>query len=190
MTAFDDAVGGEGRVTNPYIGEIRLFAGNFAPADWAFCAGQLIAISENEALFNLIGTTYGGNGVTDFALPNLQSRVPVHIGSGAGTNYVLGQTGGVESVALTLQQMPSHNHTLGASTTGQTLTPASNTLLGAATAPSQPGSTYAYRASPQNANLNPNTILNSGSGQPHPNIQPYVAVNYIIALYGRYPPQS
>jgi microcystin-dependent protein len=177
-------------VADPFIGEIRLFAGNFAPAGWAFCAGQIVAISGNEALYQLIGTTYGGNGQSNFALPNLQSRVPVHAGTGAGSSYSLGQTGGVETVSLTVQQMPSHNHTLGASTTGQTLAPATNTLLGAATAPGQPGSTYVYRAAPENATLNPSTILNSGSSQPHTNIQPYVAVNYIIALYGRFPTQS
>src|SRR6185437_13404806 len=115
-------------MSSPYVGEIRMFAGNFAPVGWALCAGQLIAISQNETLFQLIGTTYGGDGESTFALPNLQSRVPIHMGTGPGLSpYVIGQSGGNESVTLTTQQIPSHTHTMLATNTGQVATATSST---------------------------------------------------------------
>jgi microcystin-dependent protein len=178
-------------MSSPFVGEIRIFAGNFAPLNWALCNGQIMSIAENEVLYQLIGTTYGGDGVNTFALPNLQSRVPIHQGTltGGGT-YVIGQLGGVETVALTTQQLPVHNHTLGASTSGQVLAPTASTILGAATAPAQPGTTNTYGPTPATSNLNPNTLKPDGGGQPHNNIQPCVAIYYIIALYGIFPTQS
>src|SRR3954468_13707963 len=116
---------GVGEMSEPFVGEIRMFGGNFAPVGWAFCDGQLMPISENDVLFNLIGTTYGGDGQETFALPNLQSRVPIHQGSG----YVIGEAGGTESVTLTVNQMPSHNHPLQVSTdTGAQISPGGNVL--------------------------------------------------------------
>lgn len=175
----------------PYVGEIRIFAGNFAPAGWAFCDGSLIPISQNDTLFNLIGTTYGGDGQTTFALPNLQSCVPVHQGTASsGTPYVIAQTGGVETVTLTTQQMPAHSHALAASSSGQTLVPTSGTVLGVANAPTQPGATYAYGPTPATTTLKTDTLKSDGGSQPHSNIQPYVAIYYIISLYGIYPSPS
>ena len=171
----------------PYIGEIRMFAGNFAPAGWMFCSGQLLPISENDALFNLIGTTYGGDGQTTFALPNLQSRVPIHMGQGSGlSNYQLGEIGGVETVTLTTQQMPSHTHAAGCGDVaggGQNANPAnaiwhiSDVLQYANPATSGP---------PTGVMKNTAISLVGGS-QPHDNMLPYLALNYIISLFGVFP---
>jgi microcystin-dependent protein len=177
-------------MTAPYVGEIRIFAGTFAPAGWMFCAGQTLSIAEYSTLFALIGTTYGGDGQQTFLLPNLQSRVPIHQGTGGGGSYVMGQPGGVENVTLTTQQMPQHNHSLGAANTGQVLAPTANTIVGAAIAPTQPGNTYTYGPPPGATTLNPNTIKNDGGSQPHNNIQPYVAIYYIISLFGIFPSQN
>ena len=178
---------------DPYIGEIRMFAGTFAPLNWNFCNGTLIAISQNQTLYNLIGTTYGGNGTTTFALPNLLSRVPIHQGtSRQGPTFVIGQSAGTENVTLTTQQMPSHSHSLFASTnSGQVQTP-SSVLIPAQATTSATGSPNIYSAAPPNQNetLVPTTIANDGGSQPHTNIQPYLAVNYIISLYGQFPPRS
>ena len=165
-----------------YIGEIRMFAGNFAPVDWAFCNGQVLAISDNDALFNLIGTTYGGDGLTTFALPNLQSRVPIHQGGGT----VLAQTGGTETVTLTGAQMPVHNHLLQATSNGSVLAPAANALP-ATVVSAQQGTTLYGTGSGKPVTLQAGTIGANTAGQPHSNIQPYVALSYIIALYGIYP---
>jgi microcystin-dependent protein len=172
-------------MAQPYIGEIRLFGGNYAPAGWAFCNGALVPISENPTLFNLIGTTYGGNGQTTFALPNLQSRVPIHQGTGGGGTYVIAQTGGVETVTLSTGQIPQHNHLVNATASGQQLSP-SNAYPANATSPTQAG-VLVYEAPPPGSKLNQATIQNAGSSQPHDNIQPFVAINYIIALFGIYP---
>ena len=176
---------------NPYVGEIRIFAGTFAPLNWHFCDGTLIAISENPTLFQLIGTTYGGNGTTTFALPNLLSRLPVHQGTASFGTFVLGQSAGVETVTLSLQEMPAHTHTLMSATAGQVQAPSGNVIPALATSGAT-GSINVYSAGPpvSGENIHPNTIGPAGGSQPHSNIQPYVAVNYIISLFGIFPTQS
>jgi microcystin-dependent protein len=171
---------------NPYLGEIRIFGGNFAPQGWALCNGQLLPISSNAALFSILGTTYGGDGRQTFALPNLQSRVPIDWGQGPGlSQYIPGQASGVENVTLNQQQMPQHNHTMGTlSAPGTTDRP--NTQLLA-----QPTSGNAYGPAPSDGSaLNPAAIGLAGGNQPHANLQPYLAVNFIIALQGIYPPRG
>lgn len=170
--------------SQPFVGEIAIFAGNFAPAGWEFCRGQLLPISENEALFQLIGTTYGGDGQETFALPNLQSRVPVHMGSGPGlSTYQLAEAAGVESVSLSTQQIPSHTHTLSASASPGT----SASPLGTALADSGSGSAQ-YTQSTTSLVKQPTQPLGVvGGSQPHENMQPYLVVNYIISLYGTFP---
>jgi microcystin-dependent protein len=172
-------------MAQPYIGEIRMFAGNFAPAGWAFCDGQLIPIAENDALFTLIGTTYGGDGEQTFALPNLQSRVPIHQGQGPGlsNNYILGETGGVEEVTLSINQIPQHSHIPQASNTGGSDNPANNFW-----AHSTLGKPYA--GAPPTVQMNAGTILPAGSSQPHENMIPFLCVTYIISLFGVFPTQS
>jgi microcystin-dependent protein len=160
----------------PYIGEIRMFAGNFAPAGWAFCNGQLIPISENDALYTLIGTTYGGDGQETFALPNLQSRVPMHAGNG----NTLAEMAGVEEVTLTVQQIPVHSHPPLGSNSLATQTTAGGGMFAQSVA-----SLYAG-VSP--VNLSPQAITPVGGSQPHTNIQPYLCINFIISLFGIFPP--
>lgn len=166
----------------PYIGEIRLFAGNFAPAGWAFCNGAVLAIAENEVLFNLIGTTYGGDGQSTFALPNLQSRVPIHQGQGTGlSNYLLAETGGVEQVTLTVQQIPLHNHGAGCKNgAGDSAAPANSVPAANTTA-------LAYGAIPPQQNMNATIIGAAGGSQPHENVQPFLCVSFIISLFGVFP---
>jgi microcystin-dependent protein len=175
-------------MSQPYVGEIRIFAGTFAPAGWMFCAGQLLPISEYDTLFNLIGTTYGGDGQSTFALPNLQSRVPVHMGTGSGGigTYTLAETGGVENVTLTTQQIPQHNHLVNVTTGGQQVSPSAATYPANATS-AQTGNINVYVAPPTGSKLNAATIQPAGGSQPHTNIQPFVAINYIISLFGIYP---
>jgi microcystin-dependent protein len=169
-------------VAQPFIGEIRMFAGNFAPAGWALCNGQLVPISENDALFTLIGTTYGGDGQETFALPNLQSRIPVHQGQGPGlTNRPLGEMAGVESVTLTTQQMPVHNHALVASQNVGASSNPQGQLLAAGT------NVQFFRAIAPNANMAANVITPAGGSQPHDNLMPYLCINYIISLFGLFP---
>src|SRR5580704_9439017 len=173
-------------MSEPFIGEIRLFAGNFAPLNWAFCDGQLMSISDNAALFNLIGTTYGGDGLTTFALPDLRSRVPVHQGSFAGVTYVVGQVGGVENVTLTTQEIPAHSHLIVATSNAATLKrPVQNTFYAA----SSSGNNF-YEAGTTLTALANNTVSSAGTGQPHSNIQPYLTLNWCISLFGVYPSQS
>jgi microcystin-dependent protein len=177
-------------MTTSYVGEIRLFAGNFAPVGWAFCAGQIIAIDQNQALYQLIGTTYGGDGQTTFMLPDLRSRVPVHQGKAtSGTTYTMGQSGGVENVTLTISQLPAHTHPLNFSSTGQVLAPSSNTIAATATTSGSLPNMSVYAAAPGNTTLNPSSVKNDGGSQPHSNIQPYLALSFIISLYGIYPTQ-
>lgn len=167
----------------PYVGEVRLFAGNFAPSGWAFCNGAILSISENETLFQLIGTTYGGNGVTTFAVPDLRGRVPIHQGTGNGlSGRIIGETGGVESVTLTVSQMPVHTHAVGADTRAGTSTKPQGRVWSA----SAPSLTYAAPAG-ANTTLNPATVLASGGSQPHENMLPFLAVNFIISLFGIFP---
>jgi microcystin-dependent protein len=167
----------------PFIGEIRMFGGSFAPAGWMQCDGQLIPISENDALFTLIGTTYGGDGQSTFALPNLQSRVPIHAGTGGGITYQLGEMLGVESVTLTTNQIPIHTHPMLATTDGGlSSSPGSNIL---ANTPSL----KLFTASAPNTSLHAQAITPTGGNQPHSNIQPYLCITFIISLFGIFPHQ-
>lgn len=162
-----------------------MFAGNFAPYGWAFCNGQLLPISQNTALFSLIGTYYGGDGVTTFALPNLQSRVPVHQGQGTGLSpYTIGQNGGFENVTLNVQQMPQHNHNVNVLGVNAGTNKAANNYLADST------SGNVYTSSNPNTTLNPNAISNQGNSHPHANIQPYLCISFIIALQGIYPTRN
>ena len=173
-------------MSNQYVGEVRLVGFNFAPVTWAKCDGTIVAISQNDTLFNLIGTTYGGDGQSTFALPNLQGRIPVHQGtSNIGSTYVMGQLGGVENVTITSSTYPTHNHTLSASANqGGPMSPASNVL-------GQLTNAYSNQA-PSSANVMNNAVLGNspGSSLPHDNLQPYLVLNWIIALYGIYPSRS
>jgi microcystin-dependent protein len=170
----------------PFIGEIRCCGFNFAPEGWALCNGQIMSISDNATLYNLIGTTYGGNGTTTFALPNLQSRVPVHQGNLAGTNYVMGQVGGVENVTLTTQEIPAHSHAIVATSNAATLKrPVTNTFYAA----SSSGNNF-YESGTTLTALANTTVSSAGGGQPHSNIQPYLTLNWCISLFGIYPSQG
>ena len=169
-------------MSDPYMGEIRLFAGSFAPAGWAFCAGQLMPISENDALFNLIGTTYGGDGQETFGLPDLQGRVPIHQGSLAGRTFTIGEKAGVESVTLTLQQIPIHNHLIQVAGTKGDLPNAQGNLLGDAS-----GTLTPYHPGGGALAMNANSLVPQGGSQPHENLQPYLAISYIISLFGIFP---
>jgi microcystin-dependent protein len=168
----------------PYIGEIRMVGFSFPPNGWAFCDGQLMAISQNDALFTLIGTTYGGDGQETFALPNLQSRMPVHSGQGPGTsNYVLGEMGGSESVTLTIQQIPTHNHPLLCSNVNGTQSSPNNGMAAASTQ-----NQFAGPAGPQPMN---NTLVQgAGGGQPHENMMPFLVISFCISLFGVFPQQT
>lgn len=188
-------------MSDPFIGEIRMFAGTYAPRGWAFCQGQLIAISSNSALFSILGTTYGGNGTTNFALPNLQGRSPVGTGTGAGlSNITLGELAGVENVSLTTAQLPVHAPTVAvevaipAVTTSTTAAgaPAANLNLGPVAAAGRAGTLYAPDA--PDTTLKPfaatATVTPVGSGLPVPIRDPYLGMNFIIALEGIYPSRN
>lgn len=173
-------------MSNPYLGEIRMFAGDFAPLEWHFCDGTILPISGFSALFALIGNAYGGDGVTTFALPDLRGRLPVHFGQGPGlSKYEVAEAGGVEQVTLTASQTAAHTHALRAASGGQTLAPGG--ALPAAATSTQTG-VEVYAPGPANATFSPATILASGgSNQPHDNVQPYLCINFIMALSGMYP---
>lgn len=173
-------------MAQPHVGEIRMFAGNFAPAGWMFCEGQLLPISENDTLFQLIGTTYGGDGQETFKLPDLRGRIPIHYGNASsGTIYELADKGGVESVTLTDQQIPSHSHSVLATTDlANSASPADGYLSTTAT-----GNKIYSTANPTIA-LSAQEISPIGGSQPHDNFQPYLCVNFIIALFGLFPSQS
>src|SRR6478735_627923 len=164
-------------MAQPYVGEIRMFAGNFAPAGWMFCEGQLLPISEYETLFNLIGTTYGGDGQSTFALPNLQGRAPVHQGNG----MILAESAGVESVTLTTQQIPVHNHAMVCSTVNAQNPQPKDGLL------AQMPTLQPYASDTAQQQLSPKSILPVGGSQPHENMQPYLCVSFIISLFGIFP---
>ena len=167
-------------MSTPYIGEIRMFAGNFAPVGWLLCQGQLLPISQYDVLFNLIGTTYGGDGQNTFALPNLASRIPYHQGSG----YVLGQMGGAETVTLTTNQIPAHSHSLNADeNSGTELSPANNVLA-------QTQNPLMYRSITPSLAMNGNSVTSDGGGQPHDNMVPFLTINFIIATEGIFPSPS
>ena len=171
-------------MSDPSVGEIRLFAGNFAPDGWAFCDGQLLAIATNEVLFDLIGTTYGGDGQTTYALPDLRGRVPVHQGNNGQSNYVQGQAGGVESVTLATNQMPAHTHAMYASTSPASVTHGPTEVLGSSTAMNL------YGTGAPNMAMDPNALIPVGGNQPHENMPPFVALSYIISMFGIFPSQN
>ena len=170
-------------MSNNFIGEIQLFSFPFAPRGWAFCAGQLLPISQNQALFSLLGTTFGGNGTTTFALPDLRSRAPLHWGNGPGLpSVVLGERAGVESVTLTPSEMPAHNHIPVASSAAPTVgAPNGNAWA--------TGGLTAY-GNPPNSAMAATALANAGGSQPHPNIQPSLALNFCIALQGIFPSRN
>ena len=164
-------------MAQPYVGEIRIFAGHIAPAGWMFCEGQLLPISENETLFLLIGTTYGGDGQSTFALPDLRGRLPIHQGNG----FVLAETGGAEEITLTVNQIPAHSHAVLANSQVATdTTPSSNTV------PSSPSPTI-YTSRTPTVGMSPQIVSSIGGSQPHNNFQPYLCVNFIISLFGIFP---
>lgn len=167
-------------MAQPYVGEIRMFGGNFAPAGWMFCDGQLLPIAENETLFQLIGTTFGGDGQSTFALPDLRGRIPLH----QGNNFTPAESGGAETVTLTVNQIPGHTHALLASgSVANDPNPNAN-VLGESSAVSH------YHASNPLAAMAPESIVQVGGGQPHENMQPYLCVSFIVSLFGIFPTAS
>jgi microcystin-dependent protein len=183
-------------MSQPYVGQIMIFGGNFAPAGWMLCAGQLLPISEYDTLFSLIGTTYGGDGQSTFGLPNLQGRVPLHMGQGNGlSSYIIGQAGGVESVTLTTQQIPIHNHMVQVYSTpnsqSNATTPAGNVVLGDLGQSSGKSLfTYGPLNNTNQVPLAQQSIGFTGGSQPHENRQALLVLNFIISLFGVYPSQN
>lgn len=173
-------------MSDQYVGEIRMFAGKYAPKDWAFCDGSLLSINGNEMLYSLIGVTYGGDGQTNFKLPDLRGRIPISLGQNpqTGTTYAAGQAGGVEKVTLISDQLPAHTHAVNAqsSTTGAVDNPTNAFWAGSAT--------KQYTKSNPNAVMSTNAIDAVGGGQPHDNMMPYLVVSFIIAVNGLYPSQG
>jgi microcystin-dependent protein len=169
-------------MSGPYVGEIRMFGGNFAPAGWAFCEGQILSIDQNPTLFQLIGTTYGGDGQTTFALPDLRGRIPVHVGTG----FAQGQAGGAETVTLTTAQIPAHSHVpqCNASSNGGVTSPSPNSVWGGVTASSP------YSNVPTDSTMNAASIGSAGGSQPHDNFMPYLCISFIISLFGVFPSQT
>jgi microcystin-dependent protein len=166
-------------MAQPYVGEIRMFAGSFAPAGWMFCEGQLLPISENETLFNIIGTQYGGDGQSTFGLPDLRGRLPLHQGNG----FVIGEAGGVEDVTLGITQIPVHAHAFLAATGAGTANSPQNNVVAASP------TIDLFRETNANTPLAANALTPVGGSQPHTNLQPFLCVSYIISLFGLYPSQ-
>ncbi len=172
-------------MSEPFVGEIRMFAGNFAPRGWAYCDGQLLAVSQNDALFSLLGTIYGGDGRTTFGLPDLRGRIPLHAGTGPGLSARrLGAKGGAENETLTTNQLASHTHDWNA-----------NTAVATGSAPqgkvvATPAPIRMFKNANQNTDLANNTIANTGGSQPHTNLMPTLCVHFIIALFGIYPSRN
>lgn len=173
-------------MSEPFVGEIRMFAGNFAPRGWALCDGQLLAISQNDALFSLLGTTYGGDGQTTFGLPDLRGRIPVHAGQGPGlTPRPLGQKTGSEQETLTIDQMPVHEHEVRAlDKPGDSGNPAHRIWAATSTAPP------CYSSTEPNLAMADGLLTGAGGGQAHTNMMPYLCINFIIALFGIYPARN
>jgi microcystin-dependent protein len=164
-------------MAQPYVGEIRMFGGNFAPAGWMFCEGQLLPISENETLFQLIGTTYGGDGESTFSLPDMRGRIPIHQGNG----FILAETGGAEEITLTVNQIPAHNHPfLTSAAVANQSTPANRVVA-------QSTAADLFIEDIASVNLSANMLGPVGGSQPHTNFQPYLCVNFIISLFGIFP---
>ena len=167
-------------MAQPYVGEIRIFGGNFAPAGWMFCEGQLLPISENETLFQLIGTTYGGDGQSTFGLPDLRGRLPIHQGNG----FILAETGGAEEITLTVNQVPVHTHPLVVNSgQGSSPNPANNLLSGSP-------NVDLFIQDVANIPLAPTSVSPVGGSQPHTNFQPYLCLDFIISLFGIFPSQT
>jgi microcystin-dependent protein len=167
-------------MAQPYVGEIRMFAGNFAPAGWMFCEGQLLPISQNETLFQLIGTTYGGDGQTTFALPDLRGRIPIHQGNG----FILAETGGAEEITLTVNQIAAHTHaSLATTNAASTTVPGNSVVLARALA----ATITPYGSDNPSTPLSPQMVSSVGGSQPHNNFQPYLCVDFIISLFGIFP---
>jgi microcystin-dependent protein len=174
-------------VSEPFIGEIRMFAGNFAPRGWAFCQGQLLSIAQNTALFSILGTTYGGNGMTTFALPDLRGRLPMQPGQGPGLSpRNLGEPGGSETVTLIASQMPAHNHYLNVSSGPATQSSPAGARLGT----TEPGAPGPYSVASSNQQMAPDVVGVTGGSQPHANMPPFLCVNFIIALEGIFPSRN
>ncbi|MFC1997301.1 phage tail protein [Chloroflexota bacterium] len=175
-------------MSEPFIAEIRIFAGNFAPRGWAFCNGQLLPVSQNTALFSLIGTTYGGDGRTTTALPNLQGRAPMHPGRGPGlTSRRLGQRGGTDTITLSEAQMTSHTHSsMGSAENGEQGSLTNNVVL----TRSRNGNLYQTNSTNNLVSMNANFLVQTGGSQSHNNLQPYLTLNFIISLVGLYPSRS
>ena len=177
-------------MTDQFVAEIRLFAGNFAPIGWAVCDGQVLSISQNTALFSLLGTFYGGDGKSTFGLPNLQGAFPMHAGASAGpglTPRSTGETGGAPTVALTKDQIPSHTHAVNSASAATAGTPDGTTSL----APNSAGHAMYHHATPKtHGHMDASTVLAAGGGAPHDNLQPYLALSFIIALQGIFPPRQ
>ncbi len=169
-------------MSEPFVGEIRMFAGNFAPRGWAFCDGQLMAVSQNDALFSLLGTIYGGDGRTTFGLPDMRGRIPVHAGQGPGLSpRNLGSKGGSEKETLTANQMPSHHHGMNVSSApGDQQKPINRYMASSPTV-------RMFRPTPANVNLEPTMLTNTGGSRSHTNLMPYLCIHFIIALVGIYP---
>lgn len=164
-------------MAQPYVGEIRMFAGNFAPAGWMFCEGQLLPISENETLFQLIGTTYGGDGQSTFALPDLRGRIPIHQGNG----FILAENGGAEEITLAVSQIPAHSHPFLASTNVAADTNPTNKVV------AQSAGAMLYIQDTTDSNMSPLAVTSVGGSQPHNNFQPYLCIDFIISLFGIFP---
>lgn len=170
-------------MSQPYIGQIKIFAGTFAPAGWVFCDGRLLAIAENSALFALIGTIYGGDGQVTFGVPDLRGRLALNQGQGPGlSNYVIGQALGSETVTLTQTQLPAHSHSVSGNSAAGGTTPSGSSWA--------VGSLSAYGPSATLQGMNPAGVTFSGGSQPHSNMMPFLALNYILSLFGIFPPQS
>ena len=170
---------------DPFVAEIRIFPFNFAPKGWAFCDGQILPLSQNTALFSLLGTTYGGDGKSNFALPNMQGNVPMHPGQGPGLSlHDLGETGGSETVSLLESEIPAHGHGLQVSAQDAT------TRIVGTQQPASGVGVSMYGPTPTNTNLSPNALAPAGGDQPHNNMQPYLTLNFCIALQGVYPPRT
>jgi microcystin-dependent protein len=175
-------------MSNPFVAEIRIFAGNFAPTGWASCNGQILPISQNTALFSLIGTFYGGNGKSTFALPDLQGRAPMHHGQGQGLSQrFIGESAGSEFVTLLQSEIPAHTHQLRASTGPAGATDPSNAVWAASSEGRTPPPLY---GTTQNTNMAPNALAIAGGSLPHNNMHPYLTLTFIIALQGVFPPRS
>jgi microcystin-dependent protein len=180
-------------MSNPFVAEIRIFPCNFAPTGWAVCNGQLLPISQNTALFSLLGTTYGGDGKSTFALPNLQGCVPMHTGQGPGLSlHDLGESSGSDAVTLLSTEIPVHGHFLNATTSAGTAADPSGLLYanGSWSDQGSSGAVQYYSATAPNVQLNPNTLAPAGGSQPHNNLMPYVTLNFCIALQGVFPPRT